>query len=160
MKNILKKLATVVIATMVLSNIHTTAEASAVHPFKTAVSESINGYSLEVLKSRHDSTVLVRWNGKVYHRYDFGGKIRILPERKMTYKRRTHRKERFLYIERIIGKVVDSRGNGRTSLGNYISYKTLKPYIHKGDIVITYCVYNPYTNWFDDIDDRFDVILG
>ena len=28
----------------------------------------------------------------------------------------------------------------------------------KGDVIVTYCVYNPYTNWDDDVIERWDFI--
>lgn len=41
---------------------------------------------------------------------------------------------------------------------NYISYKGVKG-IRKGDVVLTICIYNPGTNYEDDIVERFDYII-
>lgn len=67
-----------------------------------------------------------------------------------------------MYIERIIGKVTDNEKNGTVlnppeDGGYYISYASVKE-ARKGDLVITYCVYNPYTNWDDDVIERWDFI--
>ena len=67
-----------------------------------------------------------------------------------------------MYIERIIGKVTDNAKNGTVlnppeDGGYYISYKSVKGAI-KGDLIITYCVYNPYSNYDDDVIERWDFI--
>ena len=67
-----------------------------------------------------------------------------------------------MYIERIIGKVTDNEKNGKVlnppkDGGYYISYASVKG-ARKGDLVITYCVYNPYSNWDDDVIERWDFI--
>ncbi len=100
----------------------------------------------------------VKWMGKTIHWYDFNGKVKLVPERKLTIRMLEKRKNRILYIERIKGTVVNNRLDGRTVNGRYISYRSLKGKVRKGDIITTYCIYNPYTHWFDDIDERYDVI--
>lgn len=67
-----------------------------------------------------------------------------------------------MYIERIIGRVTDNEKNGTVlnppkDGGYYISYASVKN-ARKGDIIVTYCVYNPYTNWDDDVIERWDFI--
>lgn len=67
-----------------------------------------------------------------------------------------------MYIERIIGKVTDNKKNGKIlnppkDGGYYISYASVKG-ARKGDIIITYCVYNPYSNYDDDVIERWDFI--
>lgn len=67
-----------------------------------------------------------------------------------------------MYIERIIGKVTDNAKNGTVlnppeDGGYYISYASVKG-ARKGDLIITYCVYNPYTNYDDDVIERWDFI--
>ena len=84
---------------------------------------------------------------------------------KLTEKMLTHRsdkKHHIMYIERIIGKVTDNKKNGKVlnppkDGGYYISYASVKG-ARKGDVIITYCVYNPYTNWDDDVIERWDFI--
>ena len=67
-----------------------------------------------------------------------------------------------MYIERIIGKVTDNAKNGKVlnppiDGGYYISYASVED-AEIGDTIITYCVYNPYTNWDDDVIERLDFI--
>ena len=84
---------------------------------------------------------------------------------KLTEKMLLHRsskKHHIMYIERIIGKVTDNKGNGKVlntpkDGGYYISYKSVKG-ARKGDLIVTYCVYNPFSNYDDDIIERWDFI--
>lgn len=67
-----------------------------------------------------------------------------------------------MYIERIIGKVTDNEKNGKVlnppeNGGYYVSYASVED-ARKGDIIITYCVYNPYSNYDDDVIERWDFI--
>ena len=67
-----------------------------------------------------------------------------------------------MYIERIIGKVTDNEKNGKVlnppeDGGYYISYASVAN-AEIGDTIVTYCVYNPYTNWDDDVIERWDFI--
>ena len=75
---------------------------------------------------------------------------------------RSNRKQHIMYIERIVGRVIDNKGNGKVlnppkNGGYYISYSSVKG-VRKGDLVITYCVYNPYSNYDDDVIERWDFI--
>lgn len=67
--------------------------------------------------------------------------------------------KRIVYVERIVGKVVNSNMDGLTTNGHYMSYRSLRGYAKKGDEVVTYCVYNPFSKAIDDVIDRFDVVL-
>lgn len=85
-----------------------------------------------------------------------------LTEKKLT--NRTDRNE--VIIERIIGIVTDEQRNGQIlstvdTECNYISYKTIAENVtyNVGDVILTYCVYNPVTNYTDDIIDRFEFNL-
>ena len=74
----------------------------------------------------------------------------------------TRTEHNVMYIERIIGKVTDNKGNGKVlnpskDGGYYISYASVKG-ARKGDLIITYCVYNPYNNYDDDVIERWDFI--
>ena len=81
----------------------------------------------------------------------------------LTEEMLTTRKENsIMYIERIIGIVTDNKKNGKVlnppvDGGYYISYASVDD-AEIGDTIITYCVYNPYTNYDDDIIERWDFI--
>lgn len=67
-----------------------------------------------------------------------------------------------MYIKRIIGKVTDNEKNGKVlnppvDGGYYISYASVDD-AEIGDTIITYCVYNPYSNYDDDVIERWDFI--
>lgn len=81
----------------------------------------------------------------------------------LTEEMLTTRTERnIMYIERIIGKVTDNEKNGIVlnppeDGGYYISYASVKG-ARKGDTIVTYCVYNPFSNYDDDVIERWDFI--
>ena len=65
-----------------------------------------------------------------------------------------------LIIEKCIGTVIDDEKNGAIqnvdSDYNYISYADVD--CAKGDTIITYLIYNPETNYTDDVIKRFDFV--
>ena len=60
-----------------------------------------------------------------------------------------------IIIELIQGTVIDELGNGRTDTGDYIRYDGLE----KGTRVETVLIYDPATNYIDDIMYRADTII-
>lgn len=90
---------------------------------------------------------------------------KVIDCNKLTEKMLTHRsskKHHIIYIERIYGIVTDNKKNGKVlnppvDGGYYISYKSVKG-ARKGNLIITYCVYNPYSNYDDDVIERWDFI--
>lgn len=74
----------------------------------------------------------------------------------------TRKEDSIMYIERIIGKVTDNEKNGTVlnppvDGGYYISYASVED-AEIGDVIVTYCVYNPYSNYDDDVIERWDFI--
>lgn len=68
-----------------------------------------------------------------------------------------------LVIERLVGVVLNENGDGRVlntadPYYNYISYRGI-PGARPGDIVVTYCFYNPENDVEDDIIERYDTII-
>lgn len=65
-----------------------------------------------------------------------------------------------LIIERCIGKCADEYGNGYVLdlPDEYISYRNVEN-VNPGDVVLTYFIYNPDTNYVDDIMYRYDYVL-
>lgn len=86
----------------------------------------------------------------------------VIDTSKLTYKVITHRKGTVI-IERAIGKVINNSKDGRVlnQGGNteydYISYRGVD--CKKGDIIVTYLLYNPENNYCDDIVARWDYVL-
>lgn len=123
------------------------------------VSETVNGAKIAV--ASNGNRVTVKWRGKKYRTFRLRkAKIRFVSEGKLTRRMLLARKaKRIVYVERIVGKVVNSNMDGLTTNGHYMSYRSLRGYVHKGDEVVTYCVYNPFSKAIDDVIDRFDVVL-
>lgn len=68
-----------------------------------------------------------------------------------------------IIIEKTIGIVLNDEGDGKIlntddDYYNYINYSRVEG-AKEGDIILTYCVYNPDTNYVDDILLRFDYII-
>ena len=83
----------------------------------------------------------------------------VIDSNKLTHKMLvTRKKKHIMYIEICKGTVKNKKKDGRLSNGSYISYKKVKG-CHKGDKIMTYCVYNPFTNYDDDIIERWDFII-
>ena len=125
--------------------------------YAKTIKHTTNNYTMVISQGRYGTKI--KWNGKVIHWYDFNGKVKFVSERKLTEKMLLNRKGKTLYIEVIKGKVINTKGDGKTEIGNYISYKRLGKKVRKGSVVVTYCVYSPYTHWTDDVDERYDVII-
>lgn len=89
--------------------------------------------------------------------------MQVVDSEDLTYEQIIHRKGTIL-VERIIGKVKNNKKDGRVlnvpkneKYYNYISYKDID--CKKGDIIVTYLLYNPETNGEDDIIARWDYKL-
>ena len=68
-----------------------------------------------------------------------------------------------IIVEKIIGKVTSYKLdgkilNGKVDNGNYISYERVDG-AKKGDTILTYYIYNPFTNEVDDVLTRLDFII-
>lgn len=65
-----------------------------------------------------------------------------------------------LIIEKCVGTVIDDEKNGAIQNAdsdyNYISYANVD--CAKGDTITTYLIYNPNTNYTDDVIERFDYV--
>lgn len=61
-----------------------------------------------------------------------------------------------LIIEKCVGTVTDDEKNGNLEDGSYISYESVD--CTKGDTITTYLIFNPETNYTDDVIKRFDYI--
>jgi len=88
--------------------------------------------------------------------------MQVVDTSELTYYDITHRKGSVL-VERVIGKVKNNKKDGRVlnhgnNPYNYISYKGIK--CKKGDIIVTYVLYNPENNYEDDIIARWDYIIA
>lgn len=63
-------------------------------------------------------------------------------------------------VERVIGVVTSYDGDGKVlNSDNYISYKRANILYGKGSIILTYLVYNPNTDYVDDVIERYDYCI-
>ena len=67
----------------------------------------------------------------------------------------TNRQDK-LIIEKCVGTVTDDEKNGSLEDGSYISYADVD--CAKGDTITTYLIYNPDTNYTDDVINRIDFV--
>ena len=76
-----------------------------------------------------------------------GKQIRIIPQEKVNYKQFTHRKgKRYVYVIKFRSRSYGTYGLTKT--GSYIRYNK---YTKPGKWIYTYYIYNPCTNYEDDI---------
>lgn len=96
--------------------------------------------------------------------------IEIYDTSELTHKIMANRNGKIV-VEKIIGEVTDNNLNGRIlncdneeggytnkDGGNYINYKRVE-HAKQGDKILTYFIYNPFTNEQDDVLTRLDFII-
>lgn len=83
--------------------------------------------------------------------------IRIFSSDSLTREILESRTPDDVIIEVVIGKVLDSAGNGVTSENEYISYRDVGN-AHEGNLVFTIMEYNN-NNYVDDIVERYDFVI-
>ena len=88
--------------------------------------------------------------------------LNVVDTADLTYKAITNRKGTVL-VERVIGKVKNNKGDGKVLNNgnnpyNYICYKGWIN-ANKGDVIVSYVLYNPESNSNDDVIARWDYKL-
>jgi hypothetical protein len=158
MKNTIKR---AIIFTLIIATLMT--------PFYPATAKTVTQRT--TVKTYHSMKVVPRmnkgkfkvsifWKNHKYNEYTFTRKpkIKFISINRLSYEQLVSRKKtNTLYIELSTGRQLNKRGDGKILNApdphyNYIRYHGF----HKDDIIRTYCIYNPYNNWEDDIIDRFD----
>lgn len=121
-----------------------------------STSASARPMTVKVNRCRAGYRTTVYWRREKIAAYRFKRKpkVRFIKSAKLTGKMLTSRKGKTLYIEIIDGKQINRRGDGITTGGYYIRYHGFR----KGDHIRSYCVYNPYTNYIDDVVERYDAV--
>ena len=90
------------------------------------------------------------------------GAMQIVDASELSEKELTNRNGKLL-VEKVIGEVQNYRLDGKilnasTGNGNYINYERVDG-AKEGDMIVTYFIYNPFTNAPDDILTRLDFII-
>lgn len=88
--------------------------------------------------------------------------IEVIDTNKLSLEELNNRNGK-LIIERTVGTVTEAKdGSGRILYGDpryaYINYKQVDG-ISNGDVICSYFIYNPDTNYEDDVLMRFDYII-
>ena len=88
--------------------------------------------------------------------------VEIYDSSKLTTDILTNRNGKII-IEKVIGEVTNNKLDGKilnckVDSGDYISYQRVDG-AKKGDKIVTYFIYNPFTNVEDDVMNRMDFII-
>lgn len=132
-----------------------------------AATKSFGVMTAKTVKTKKGNyKVKVYWKGERIATYKFQEKpkVKFIYTDMLDYEMLTERKEKnILYIEINYGTCLNANGDGKIdtidSYYNYISYRSMEG-VKAGDRIITYCIYNPYTTWYDDIAERYDDFLA
>lgn len=82
-------------------------------------------------------------------------KVKVVKSEKLTARTLTSRKGKCILVEVVEGKCINSKGDGKTSDGYYISYSRVKGH-KRGAKYTTFCVYGD-NNYEDDVVIRADI---
>lgn len=104
----------------------------------------------------HTNTVTIYWKGKRTSSYRFSQRpvVKFIKSKNLSIEQLENRKGNTLFIEICDGRQINESGDGCDINGKYIRYHGF----HKGDKIRSFLIYNPYTNWYDDIIERFDIL--
>ena len=125
----------------------------------STVTTTVENYSTEIETEVSEIEEIDAWFTEVVCD-DFGlepWEVNLYYTDELDYDKLTTRKERGeIIVERIVGTVLDDEYNGRIlttedDFYNYISYRNIGFDVRPGDFVVTYCLYNPATDFEDDI---------
>lgn len=78
--------------------------------------------------------------------------VKVIASKKCTAGKVNARRGKYILIEKINGRCINRKGDGRTTGGNYIKYRKAR----KGDKFTTYAVYAD-SKYIDDIAIRVDI---
>lgn len=122
----------------------------------TAGVNADSGITSKARKAGNGYVTTIRINGKAAKvKTSKPLKVKVIKSDKLTLNKITHRAGRYILVEKINGKCINKRGDGRTSDGYYISYKRVKGH-RKGAKYTTYLIYADNAIE-DDITTRIDV---
>lgn len=142
-----KKFLVLSMITMVAAGVFSGCNTKAVEPVKVEAAEkSVEVGSLDFYRNLSDEI----------------GAIEIIDSADLSLEDLENRKGKII-IEKCIGVVENSDGDGKVlncydSNYDYISYRSVEDF-QEGDTILTYFIYNPDTNYTDDILERFDYVI-
>lgn len=142
-----KKFLVLSMITMVATGVFSGCNTKAVEPVKVEAAEkSVEVDSLDFYRELSEEI----------------GAIKIIDSADLSLEDLENRKGKII-IEKCIGVVENSDGDGRIlNCADpdyyYISYRSVEDF-QEGDTILTYFIYNPDTNYTDDILERFDYVI-
>lgn len=142
-----KKFLVLSMITMVAAGVFSGCNTKAVEPVKVEAAEkSVEVGSLDFYRNLSEEI----------------GAIEIIDSADLSLEDLENRKGKII-IEKCIGVVENSDGDGKVlncydSNYDYISYRSVEDF-QVGDTILTYLIYNPDTNYTDDILERFDYVI-
>lgn len=142
-----KKFLVLSMITMVVTGVFSGCNTKAVEPVKVEAAEkSVEVGSLDFYRELSEEI----------------GAIEIVDSADLSLEDLENRKGKII-IEKCIGVVENSDGDGRIlNCADpdyyYISYRSVEDF-QEGDTILTYFIYNPDTNYADDILERFDYVI-
>lgn len=142
-----KKFLVLSMITMVATEVFSGCNTKAVEPVKVEAAEkSVEADSLDFYRELSEEI----------------GVIEIIDSADLSLEDLENRKGKII-IEKCIGVVENSDGDGRVlNCADpdyyYISYRSVEDF-QEGDTILTYFIYNPDTNYADDILERFDYVI-
>lgn len=142
-----KKFLVLSMITMVATGVFSGCNTKAVEPVKVEAAEkSVEVGSLDFYRELSEEI----------------GAIEIVDSADLSLEDLENRKGKII-IEKCIGVVENSDGDGRVLNCvdpdyYYISYRSVEDF-QEGDTILTYFIYNPDTNYADDILERFDYVI-
>lgn len=142
-----KKFLVLSMITMVATGVFSGCNTKAVEPVKVEAAEkSVEVGSLDFYRNLSEEI----------------GAIEIIDSADLSLEDLENRKGKII-IEKCIGVVENSDGDGKVlncydSNYDYISYRSVEDF-QVGDTILTYLIYNPDTNYTDDILERFDYVI-
>lgn len=142
-----KKFLVLSMITMIAAGVFSGCNTKAVEPVKVEAAEkSVEVGSLDFYRNLSDEI----------------GTIEIIDSADLSLEDLENRKGKII-IEKCIGVVENSDGDGKVlncydSNYDYISYRSVEDF-QEGDTILTYFIYNPDTNYTDDILERFDYVI-
>lgn len=142
-----KKFLVLSMITMVATGVFSGCNTKAVEPVKVEAAEkSVEVGSLDFYRELSEEI----------------GAIEIVDSADLSLEDLENRKGKII-IEKCIGVVENPDGDGRVlNCADpdyyYISYRSVEDF-QEGDTILTYFIYNPDTNYADDILERFDYVI-
>lgn len=141
----MKRIMTIVVLALVIISASITTSMGATNGFAYKTSKSGKAYITRFYKG-NECVGKVKTSKRL--------KVKVVKSESLTASQIEHRKDKYILVEVVNGKCINSKGDGETSDGYYISYSKVKGH-KRGVSYTTHCVYGN-NNYIDDVVIRMD----